>query len=141
MTYVAAPFFNDKEIEILNHLRAFLVNHFPETDFFFPCDHKIPGGENMSNSEWAEHIYNMDVNALRESDAVIAVYFGHYSDSGVAWKVGYASALNKPITLLVVNPKENQSIMPINSANFVFDFYEFCCNVNTGDIINELNQK
>ena len=126
MTYVAAPFYNDKEIEILNHLRAFLVNHFPETDFFFPCDHKISGGENMSNSEWAEHIYNIDVNALRESDAVIAVYFGHYSDSGVAWEVGYASALNKPITLLVVNPKENQIFQIAHTIHYPEYFLQDC---------------
>lgn len=141
MTYVAAPFFNDEEIEKLNLLRAFLLKQFPETDFFFPRDHKIPNGEIMTNSEWAEKVYDMDVEALRNSDAVIAIYFGQYSDSGVSWELGYASARDMPITLLVVDPKKDQNIMPINSANFVFDFEEFITNNCTFDIINKINQK
>lgn len=141
MTYVVAPFFNDKEIEILNRLRAYLINRFPTTDFFFPGDLKIPGEEHMSKADLAERFYDMNIKALKDSTDVIAIYFGQYSDSGVAWEIGYACALNKPITLLLVDPKQDQSIMPINSANFVFDFNEFCYNVGTCDIIYKINQK
>lgn len=143
MIYVAAPFFNNEEIESLNKLQEFLLKEFPDTDFFFPREHKIPDGEYMSNQEWASHVYEMDVEALKESEAVIALYDGHYSDTGAAWEIGYACALNKPITLLIVNCSKDQSIMPINCANFVFDFEEFI-NPNgmyISDPLTKINQK
>lgn len=143
MVYVAAPFFNEQEIENLNRLQEFLFKEFPDIDFFFPREHKISDGESLPNEEWAKQVYELDTEALRKSESVIALYDGHYSDTGCAWEIGYACALNKPITLLIVDCNKDQSIMPINCANFVFDFEEFINpeKLYVSDPLTKINQK
>jgi nucleoside 2-deoxyribosyltransferase len=42
-------------------------------------------------------IYNGDILALKTSDAVVAVLDGSVVDAGVAFEMGYAKALGKPI--------------------------------------------
>jgi nucleoside 2-deoxyribosyltransferase len=82
--YIAGPFFKEGERERLEKLRQFFENDdfFDDYEFFFPMDHKIPGGEEMSNGEWAWNVFEMDTKELASSDLVIAVYDKHYSDSG-----------------------------------------------------------
>jgi nucleoside 2-deoxyribosyltransferase len=40
------------------------------------------------------------MNGLHQADAVVAVIEGADVDSGTAWEMGYAAALNKPVFAL-----------------------------------------
>lgn len=124
--YIAGPFFNDVERERMNRLKEYLLKTNDDSErFFFPMDHFIDGADKLSNYEWSKKVFEMDVNALKSSDLIIAVYDGHYSDSGTAWEIGLGYALQIPTLLLVTDLKLDLSIMPICSCKKVYDFEGF----------------
>lgn len=125
--YIAGPFFREGERERLEKLREFFNNDdfFDEYEFFFPMDHKIPGGEEMSNGEWAWNVFEMDTKELATSDLVVAVYDKHYSDSGTAWELGFAFANHIPVLLLCTDLEADNSIMPMIAADKIYQFDKF----------------
>ena len=122
MIYIAGPFFTDKERAFLKTVIESVKKFFPNEELFIPMEHFIPNGENLSNNEWAEAVFKMDVEALNKCDRVIAAYLGLYSDTGTAWEIGYAYAKSIPVTLILhSNALEGEvSIMPIQSSNNPF---------------------
>lgn len=125
--YVAGPFFRPGERDRLEQLRKLFKedSFFTDYQLFFPMDHFIPNGENMSNWEWAKAVFEMDTNALLDADIVVAVYDKHYSDSGTAWELGYAYALGIPVILLCTDLNADNSIMPLCAATKIYDFNKF----------------
>ena len=125
--YLAGPFFDDGERERIEKVRAFFSSGEREGNYelFVPMDHKIPGGETMSNQDWAKAVFKMDTEALEQSDLVVAVYDRHYSDSGTAWELGYAYGLGTPVILLCTDLTADNSIMPIVAADTIYDFEKF----------------
>ena len=120
MIYIAGPFFTDKERTFLKIVIESVKEMFPNEELFIPMEHFILNGENLSNNEWAEAVFKMDVEALNKCDQVIAAYLGLRSDTGTAWEIGYAYAKGIPVTL-VLSPeafKGEVSIMPIQSSNY-----------------------
>ena len=120
MIYIAGPFFTDEERDFLKIVIESVKKMFPDEELFIPMEHFIPNGENLSNNEWAEAVFKMDVEALNKCDHVIAAYLGLRSDTGTAWEIGYAYAKGIPVTL-ILSPKAFKgevSIMPIQSSNY-----------------------
>ena len=122
MIYIAGPFFTDKERTFLKIVIESVKEIFPNEELFIPMEHFIPNGENLSNNEWAEAVFKMDVEALNRCNRVIAAYSGLYSDTGTAWEIGYAYAKGIPVNLIIPPEvfKEKMSIMPIQSSNYIF---------------------
>ena len=120
MIYIAGPFFTDKERAFLKIVIESAKEIFPNEELFIPMEHFIPNGENLSNNEWAEAVFKMDVAALDKSDLVIASYLGLRSDTGTAWEIGYAYAKGIPVNLILPPEVLNGevSIMPIQSSNY-----------------------
>lgn len=140
-TYIAGPFFNDVERERLEKLRNYFNQEIKRElyDPFFPMDHSFPDCENMPNLEWGKKVFEYDINKIKQSELVVAVYDTQYSDSGTAWELGYAYALGIPVILLCTDLLADNSLMTISAANTVYDFEKFIndeyFDVN---IINEL---
>ena len=122
MIYIAGPFFTDKERAFLKNLIRSVKKMFPNEELFIPMEHFIPNGENLSNNEWAEAVFKMDVEALNKCNHIIAAYSGLYSDTGTAWEIGYAYAKGIPVHLMLAPEarKGEVSIMPIQSSNYPF---------------------
>ena len=120
MIYIAGPFFTDKERAFLKIIIKSVKKMFPDEELFIPMEHFIPNGENLSNNEWAEAVFKMDVEALNKCDRVVAAYLGLRSDTGTAWEIGYAYAKNIPVSLILSPEALNGevSIMPIQSSNY-----------------------
>ena len=119
MIYIAGPFFTDEERAFLKIVIESVKEIFPNEELFIPMEHFIPNGENLSNNEWAEAVFKMDVEALNKCDRVVAAYLGLRSDTGTAWEIGYAYARSIPIDL-ILSPEALEgevSIMPIQSSN------------------------
>ena len=95
--YVAGPFFNNQERISLRDMIDHIRDNFPEATLFIPMEHEISGGMEMPNCVWAKKVFDMDVQAIRDSDMIVAMYTGHYSDTGTVWEMGFAKALGKPI--------------------------------------------
>ena len=122
MIYIAGPFFTDKERAFLKIVIESVKEMFPNEELFIPMEHFIPNGENLSNNEWAEAVFKMDVEALNKCNRVVAAYLGLRSDTGTAWEIGYAYAKNIPVHLILSPETLNGevSIMPIQSSNYIF---------------------
>lgn len=119
MIYIAGPFFTDEERTFLKIVIESVKETFPNEKLFIPMEHFIPNGENLSNNEWAEAVFKMDVEALNKCNRVVAAYLGLRSDTGTAWEIGYAYAKGIPVDL-VFSPEAlggEVSIMPIQSSN------------------------
>ena len=119
MIYIASPFFTDEERAFLKIVIESVKEIFPNEELFIPMEHFIPNGENLSNNEWAEAVFKMDVEALNKCDRVVAAYLGLRSDTGTAWEIGYAYAKGIPVDLILSLEAlgGEVSIMPIQSSN------------------------
>ena len=119
MIYIAGPFFTDEERAFLKVVIESVKEIFPNEELFIPMEHFIPNGENLSNNEWAEAVFKMDVEALNKCDRVVAAYLGLRSDTGTAWEIGYAYAKGIPVDLILSLEalRGEVSIMPIQSSN------------------------
>lgn len=140
--YVAGPFFNEKERISLSYMISRIKSIYPKANLFIPMEHEIPGGVEMPNSVWAKKVFDMDVRAIEESDMVIAMYTGHYSDTGTVWEMGFAHALGKPVVGFIPSwaQTEDVSLMVMNC----FDGYmDTAGNITTfsQEILNRYNQK
>lgn len=119
--YLACPFFNIDEI--LKYEAAIEGLRARGYKVYVPREHTIPGAWEMSNQTWAGYVFDEDVRAINESEVVIVMNFGMYSDSGTAWEAGYAMATGKRvIQVLCGEPNTTYSMMMISSADKVVSF-------------------
>lgn len=120
--YLASPFFTNTERAIYADVISNLRKH--GYDVFVPQEHTIENGEKMPNSEWARAVFNMDMEALKNCDAVVALNWGLYSDSGTAWECGAAYALGKPILQVICGHQEEPySCMMLSGATtYCYDY-------------------
>jgi nucleoside 2-deoxyribosyltransferase len=112
--YLAGPFFNDKERKVIERVRDYLRNQGHEV--IVPMELVIPGGTNLPNYVWADRVFEADVKEITACNLVVAVYHGHYSDSGTAWEIGYAYGIGTPVVLVHTNKKNVASIMLASSC-------------------------
>ena len=113
--YLASPFFNEQEIEVYHKV----INYLREDGFdvYVPQEHEITNSGAMPNWQWGAAVFNEDARALRDSDAVIVINWGMYSDSGTAWEAGYAFALGKPVVHILVDSHSSCfSLMMMNGC-------------------------
>jgi nucleoside 2-deoxyribosyltransferase len=94
--YLAAPLFSEAERTYNASLARLLGGHL--FDVYCPQE----TGDDTSGRDPSEHqrIFLKNKKALFESDMVVAIIDGADADSGTAWEMGYASALNKPVFAL-----------------------------------------
>ena len=141
--YVAGPFFNDRERISLRDMIDYIGYNFPEgTELFIPMEHEIPGGMEMSNSLWAKKVFDMDVQAIKDVDMVVAMYTGHYSDTGTVWEMGFAHALGKPVIGYIPAwaQTEDVSLMVMNCFDGYMDVNGKITTFSE-EILNHYNQK
>lgn len=120
--YLASPFFNDEEIEIVNAVEQVLESK--GIDVFSPRKNQFEEMEHGS-PEWARQIYRNDVNHVISTDATFAITNGNYMDAGTAFEIGYAIANNKP-TFIFNSGKINElpNLMIMESLHAYFSSYD-----------------
>ena len=119
--YLASPFFNEEELRL--YRRAVEKLRLSGYNVFVPQEHSIEGAWEMSNEDWSDAVYSMDVNAICNCDVIIVLNFGLYSDSGTAWEAGYAKALGKRvIQVLCGGDNAVYSLMMLSSADKIVNF-------------------
>lgn len=114
--YLASPFFNEKEIlvyeEVIKKLRQ-------KHEIFVPREHVIENAWEMSNKDWGKAVFDMDVEAIRDCDVVVALNWGLYSDSGTSWECGFAFGIGKDVITLICDQEKEYSVMMINGSKEV----------------------
>lgn len=112
--YLASPLFNEIEKQAI----ATVVKNLREQghEVYSPVEHQIDNAWDYSNSAWGEKVFQEDIKAIQCCEAVVALYYGLYSDSGTAWECGYAYGLNKKVYVVNCTPSDEQvSLMIANS--------------------------
>jgi nucleoside 2-deoxyribosyltransferase len=93
--YLAAPFFNDEEVERVEHI-AHILRDTHGLDVFSPKEHQLEGVEYMSEP-WRDAVFANDVMNIHKADLVVAIYDG--KDEGTMVEIGYALANRIPIVV------------------------------------------
>jgi nucleoside 2-deoxyribosyltransferase len=110
--YLAGPFFNETEIKNTEYAEKVLEKR--GFTFFSPMRHKVDA--KPGTMEWSDQIFAMDKVEIHNADAVVALYYGGYSDSGTAWECGYAAAIGKPVILVHADRESNANVMLISGS-------------------------
>lgn len=96
--YLASPFFNDRERAYVDVVASILRTK--GFDVFVPMEHQIDPDKKLLNVVWGKQVFKMDLNAILECDALVAIYYGMESDSGTAFEIGYAYSNAIPIVAI-----------------------------------------
>ncbi len=125
--YLAGPFFNEYEENLVRTVAARLREHF---EVFVPMEHTAEGDVEVGDAAWGKEIFEIDKGGIHNADFVVALDHGFTSDAGTAWEIGYAYALGKPV--YVVSAKEDdgvRSLMLLNGSTRYFgtpsDLFDF----------------
>ena len=90
--FVAAPLFNEAE----RTFNAQTAKTLRDNGFEVWLAQEAPFIQHGNHKE-KRMIYDSDILALKNSDVIVAVLDGAEVDAGVAYEMGYAKALGKPI--------------------------------------------
>jgi len=86
-------------------------------EVFVPHEHKLPNAWDLTNHNWGIAVYGMDVDALNESDMVVALSCGkQHNQDGFAWECGFACGQGKKVLLVSLFPTMVESIMVTSAA-------------------------
>lgn len=96
--YLASPFFNDEEIGTMENVLKILRDK--ELEVFAPFEHQNKHLE-FGGEEWRRATFVGDMKGIYESDVVVAILDGNYTDSGTSAECMAAYLLKKK--LIVVN--------------------------------------
>lgn len=94
--YLAAPLFSEAERSYNTTLAARLEENLFEV--YVPQEAGDDSGT-RGNSE-QEILFEKNLQALKDADIVVAIIDGADADSGAAWEMGYAFAVEKPVIAL-----------------------------------------
>lgn len=89
--YIAGPFFNLKEMWLINQARSILQGM--KLDVFSPY-HDVGMGS-------AEQVTAKDIDAIEKCDALYAIFDG--GDPGTLFEIGYATKCRKPVVIYAEN--------------------------------------
>lgn len=116
--YLASPFFNEKELDILAQVEQILEDK--NLTVFKPKDNQYTNLEAGTN-HWSLSTFNNDKKFIDWSDIVVAIYHGNYSDSGTAWEIGYAYGTQKPVIVVQVGESSNLMVHEGSHANVTIE--------------------
>jgi nucleoside 2-deoxyribosyltransferase len=135
--YLAAPLFSEAERLYNTALADLLRLHLYEV--YVPQE----TGDDTAHRDTPEHarIYEQNKKALHEADVVVAVIDGADADSGTAWEMGYATALNIPVFALrtdfrKVGTHEQVNLMLEQSAIVVKNRDELLVHLKSPRLVN-----
>lgn len=114
--YIAAPFFNDKQLQIVEDIKAILEEQCIE--YFSPKDESM-----FKQGDDPKQILKLNCRAIEHSDFVIVVTDD--KDVGTIWEAGYSYAFNVPILYvwLGYEPHMKFNIMLAASGSAVVHTY------------------
>ena len=93
--YIASAMFREEEKKRINKIAKLLRAMGYEV--YVPHEFQVPNSENMPNIAWARAVFETDLKALNECDAIYYFCEGMEGDIGAAWECGYAYAKGKRI--------------------------------------------
>lgn len=117
--YLASPFFDPKERETaLEIAENFRLKGY---SVFVPLEHKVENAWDLPNYAWGKAVFNNDIKAIKECNAVICLSYGRISSAGTNWEAGYAYGIGKKVIVVEMEGVTLMSLMLSNSAYAVLN--------------------
>lgn len=103
--------------------RTLLVNIAKELrgyDFtvYAPYELQIPNAWDLTQEEWAEKVFNADVEAIDNADIVVVISLGRESTAGTNWEQGYAYAKGKRVLVYQITEQPTSLMTYWGCAGF-----------------------
>ena len=96
--YLAAPVFSQIERRYNRALAERLRALLPRSEVVLPQDFRVGrSGASFNDRRFLKGLFRRCAQAVRDSDVIVALLDGSDADSGVAFEVGYARGLGKPV--------------------------------------------
>ncbi|WP_340137537.1 nucleoside 2-deoxyribosyltransferase [Apilactobacillus bombintestini] len=116
--YLAGPFFDDEQIDRVERVEKALNQNTTVDNFFSPRLSTVDKSLEVGSDEWSKAVFKLDVDEIKKADAVIAIidFVDDNVDSGTAFEIGYAHAINKPV-ILFHEKSGNVNLMLSNGSN------------------------
>ncbi len=96
--YLAAPVFSQAERRYNRRLAEKLQALLPRCEVVLPQEFRVgPRGASFNDRRYLAALYKRCVTEIRQADMVVAVLDGADADSGVAFEVGFAHGIGKPV--------------------------------------------
>ena len=131
--YLASPFFNAKEISVVEYVAKRLRNL--GFDVYSPREHEVENAWALPNKEWAKKVFDADIKAINEADIVVVINFGMYSDTGTAWECGYAYGIGKKVKMVLAENIITESPLPSTYSLMMINGCHHFENINDFDSI------
>lgn len=107
--YLAAPVFSQVERQYNRRLAERLEARLMRSQVILPQDFRVgPAGAPFNDRRHLSGIHRRCLDSLRNADVVVAILDGADVDSGVAYEVGYARALGKPVLGVRTDYRQSQ---------------------------------
>lgn len=97
--YLAGPC--DSENRSLMVAAAKILRKY-ELEVYCPFELKIENAWDYPQEEWAQKVFEKDVEAINKCDCMLYISRGRISSAGSNWEQGYAYALKKRIVVLQI---------------------------------------
>lgn len=104
--YLSAPLFSQLQRRWNRELAGLIETAIRDCRVVLPQDFKVEGRYNDRRT--FSVIYRKCLKGIEEADLVVAVLDGADVDSGVAFEVGYAYAMGKPVVGVRTDFRQNQ---------------------------------
>ena len=98
--YLAGPCDSENRTVMVN-IAKFLTEKFKH-EVYCPFNLKIENAWDYSQEEWANMVFDADINAINGSNAVIVISLGRISSAGTNWEQGYAYARKIPVYVVQI---------------------------------------
>lgn len=107
--YIASAMFSTEEKNRINKVAKFLrtLGH----TVYIPHEFQVPDAKAMPNKEWAKAVFETDLKALDDADAIYYFCEGMEGGIGAAWECGYAYAKGKRIFVEELEFSDEISLM------------------------------
>lgn len=103
--YIASPFFNEEQLEIVKEIEAMLTDL--NILFFSPrLEGVIKNMTKLQKAQSAERIYNKNIFELEECDTIIVVV--DYKDTGTLFELGFFASLRR------IHTNKNKKIITLS---------------------------
>jgi len=128
--YLAAPLFSQQERRYNRSLAARLSALLPRSEVVLPQNFRVgPGHASFNDRRYLEALARRCAEAIREADVVLAILDGADADSGVAFEVGYARGVGKPVLGVRTDYRQLQvkglNVMLAEGCNHVLCHFSF----------------
>ena len=97
--YLAGPC--DSENRSLMVTAAKLLRKY-KLEVYCPFELKIENAWDYPQEEWAQKVFEKDIEAINKCDCMLYISRGRMSSAGSNWEQGYAYALKKRIVVLQI---------------------------------------